>query len=264
MSDTQVFTKLPLPDRKRPRVIWTELRGSAPALAAAEAAARHGGTVVVLAPNAAQADRLERELAFFGAARSVHRFPDYETLPYEPIAPPQDLLADRLRTLDSLARGEAQTLVVEAGALLTRLPPRGFVVARSLKLSVGEQFDRDAAMRRLTDHGYLRVDQVSEPGELAVRGALFDTACASSTPRRSSRRAKRTRSASCPRASFRSTRPASKVFASASASASPSSPAAARSIARSPKRSYRPASSTTCRSSSTRRRRSSITSTRTR
>jgi transcription-repair coupling factor (superfamily II helicase) len=174
MSENHVFTQLPLPDRKRPRVTWTELRGSAPALAAAEAAARHGGTVVVLAPNAAQADRLERELAFFGAARSVHRFPDYETLPYEPISPPQDLLADRLLALYRLARGEPDTLIVEAGALLGRLPRPDFIVSRSLHLAKGDRFDPTAMTKRLSEHGYLRVEQVAEPGEFAVRGAVFD------------------------------------------------------------------------------------------
>ena len=56
-------------------------------------------------------------MAFFGR-RALRRFPDYETLPYEPISPPQDLLADRLLALHRLARGEPETLIVEAGALL--------------------------------------------------------------------------------------------------------------------------------------------------
>ena len=28
--------------------------------------------------------------------------------------------------------------------------------------------------KRLSEHGYLRVEQVAEPGEFAVRGAVFD------------------------------------------------------------------------------------------
>src|SRR6188472_3706297 len=108
---------LELPSAAAPRRTWAELHGGALRLAAAEAAARHDGPVCVIAASAADADKLEREMAFFGP-RVLRRFPDYETLPYEPISPPQDLLADRLLALHRLARGEPETLVLEAGALL--------------------------------------------------------------------------------------------------------------------------------------------------
>src|SRR5262245_51502592 len=125
---------LALPSAAVPHSTWAELHGGALSLAAAEAAARHTGPVCVVAASAADADRLEREMAFFGH-RALRRFPDYETLPYEPISPPQDLLADRLLALHRLARGEPDTLIFEAGALLERLAPPEFVVSRSLYLA---------------------------------------------------------------------------------------------------------------------------------
>ncbi|HSC14594.1 MAG TPA: CarD family transcriptional regulator, partial [Gammaproteobacteria bacterium] len=164
---------LELPSAAAPRRTWAELHGGALRLAAAEAAARHSGPVCVIAASAAEADKLEREMAFFGP-RELRRFPDYETLPYEPISPPQDLLADRLLALNRLARGERETLVLEAGALLERLPPPEFIVSRSLHLAKGDRFDPVAMTKRLSEHGYLRVEQVAEPGEFAVRGAVFD------------------------------------------------------------------------------------------
>ena len=168
-----IFHALPLPDDSRPRIRWAQLHGSAVSLAVAEAAGRHSGPICVIAATVSAADRLEHEVKFF-TGRPTRRFPDYETLPYESISPPQDLLADRLLTLYELARGAAQTLIVDAGALLSRLPPPDFVLARSLVLTVGDRLDRAALTRRLTDHGYLRVEQVTEPGEFAVRGALLD------------------------------------------------------------------------------------------
>ncbi len=164
---------LELPSAAAPRRTWAELHGGALSLAAAEAAARHEGPVCIVAPSAAEADRIEREMAFFGR-RSLRRFPDYETLPYEPISPPQDLLADRLLALNRLARGDAEALILEAGALLERLPPPEFIVSRSLYLATGDRFDPIQMTKRLSEHGYLRVEQVAEPGEFAVRGAVFD------------------------------------------------------------------------------------------
>jgi transcription-repair coupling factor (superfamily II helicase) len=164
---------LELPSAAAPRRTWAELHGGALRLAAAEAAARHAGPVCVIAASAAETDKLEREMVFFGP-RELRRFPDYETLPYEPISPPQDLLADRLLALNRLARGERETLVLEAGALLERLPPPEFIVLRSLHLAKGDRFDPTEMTKRLSEHGYLRVEQVAEPGEFAVRGAVFD------------------------------------------------------------------------------------------
>ncbi|HVJ30263.1 MAG TPA: transcription-repair coupling factor, partial [Gammaproteobacteria bacterium] len=154
---------LELPSAAAPRRTWAELHGGALRLAAAEAAARHVGPVCVIAASAADADKLEREMAFFGP-RALRRFPDYETLPYEPISPPQDLLADRLLALHRLARGEPETLVLEAGALLERLPQPEFIVSRSLYLAKGDRFDPTEMTKRLSEHGYLRVEQVAEPG----------------------------------------------------------------------------------------------------
>jgi transcription-repair coupling factor (superfamily II helicase) len=164
---------LALPSAAAPHRTWAELHGGALSLGAAEAAARHEGPVCVIAASAAEADKLEREMAFFGS-RSLRRFPDYETLPYEPISPPQDLLADRLVALNRLARGAPEALILEAGALLERLPPPEFIVSRSLSLAVGDRFDPTQMSKRLSEHGYLRVEQVAEPGEFAVRGAVFD------------------------------------------------------------------------------------------
>ena len=134
---------LALPSAAAPRRTWAELHGGALSLAAAEAAARHAGPVCVIAASAAEADKLEREMAFFGR-RALRRFPDYETLPYEPISPPQDLLADRLLALHRLARGEPETLILEAGALLERLPPPEFIVSRSLYPRHGRPVRPDA------------------------------------------------------------------------------------------------------------------------
>jgi transcription-repair coupling factor (superfamily II helicase) len=173
MTSNSLLGALEAPSAAARRCTWAELHGGALSLAAAEAAVRHAGPVCVVTASAAEADRLEREMAFFGR-RALRRFPDYETLPYEPISPPQDLLADRLLALHRLARGAPETLIVEAGALLARLPPPEFIVSRSLHLATGERFDPIEMTKRLTAHGYLRVEQVSEPGEFAVRGAVFD------------------------------------------------------------------------------------------
>ena len=162
------------PPSRGHRVQWRGLHGAATALAIAETLAIESQAVVIVTESAALAEQLSRELAFFAPEETADLFPDYETLPYEPISPPKDLLADRLGILHRLTSGGSARLIVNAQALLNRLPPPDFVVSHSLVLERGQQIDRDGLTTRLVEHGYLRVAQVVEPGELAVRGAVID------------------------------------------------------------------------------------------
>jgi transcription-repair coupling factor (superfamily II helicase) len=173
-SASSDLLELALPHPGSPAVRWGQLYGAALALAAAEAATRHRGPVLIVTGSAADADRLEREIAFFCGEHRLQRFPDYETLPYEPFSPPQDLLAERLSSLHRLASGEATALITDASALLNRLPPPEFITARSIEIHVGQRLDRDDMIARFINHGYLRVEQVAGAGEISVRGALLD------------------------------------------------------------------------------------------
>jgi transcription-repair coupling factor (superfamily II helicase) len=174
MPSSSPLLSLPIPTAAEPLIAWRGLHGSATSLAIAETLASAKGSVAIVTRTAAKAEQLARELAFFAPDAGVVPFPDYETLPYEAISPPKDLLADRLHVLYQLAAGEPVRLVVHAEALLGRLPPADFVLAHSLDLSTGEEIDRDGLTAKLVEHGYLRVSQVAEPGEIAVRGAVID------------------------------------------------------------------------------------------
>lgn len=153
---------------------WGQLYGSAQGLAVSDVLAKHHGSVCVITASATAADRLERELNFFSPENGARRFSDYETLPYDAFSPPQDLLAERLSSLYHLAIGARGILIVNAQALLTRLPPAEFVSSRSMVLQVGERLDGQALRVRLVNHGYLHVEQVLDPGDFAVRGSLID------------------------------------------------------------------------------------------
>jgi len=174
MPPSSTLLSLSLPTAERPQIVWRGLHGSAASLAIAETVASQERSLAIIVRTAAQAEQLKRELAFFVPDSTVAIFPDYETLPYEAISPPKDLLADRLAALHKLATGEPVKLLVHTEALLSRLPPTDFVVSRSLELRTGQEIDRDRLIASLTEHGYFRVSQVTEPGELAIRGAVID------------------------------------------------------------------------------------------
>jgi transcription-repair coupling factor (superfamily II helicase) len=154
---------------------WGRLVGASAALAAAEFASQIDALLLVLADDPRQADRLESEIRFFGDGDTdVRHFVEWETLPWDSFSPHQDIVSERLSVLAALKRMRRGIVVASAPALLQRLPPVNYVAARSLSLRTGQSLPRAAFIDSLSAAGYLRVPQVSEHGEFAVRGSLID------------------------------------------------------------------------------------------
>ena len=151
------------------------LVGASAALAIAEFAARVDAPLLVLAEDPRQADQLEAEIRFFaGNTIPVQHFVEWETLPWDGFSPHQDIVSERLSVLSQLQNLQHGIVVASAPVLLQRLPPTDYVAARSLSLRTGQTLPRDAFIDSLVAAGYLRVPQVSEHGEFAVRGSLID------------------------------------------------------------------------------------------
>ncbi|MDH5622185.1 MAG: transcription-repair coupling factor, partial [Gammaproteobacteria bacterium] len=158
---------------------WGRLIGASTSLAAAELAqhlvAEGRRPLLLLAEDPRHADQLEAEIRFFtGNAIPVEHFVEWETLPWDSFSPHQDIISERLRVLSALPQATASIIIATVGILQQRLPPLDYVAARSLSLNTGQQLPREAFTRSLVEAGYLRVPQVSEHGEFAVRGSLID------------------------------------------------------------------------------------------
>ena len=154
---------------------WGRLIGASLALAAAELAQRVDRPVVVMAEDPRHADQLETEIRFFaGNDFPVEHFVEWETLPWDSFSPHQDIISQRLRVLATLPSMHRGIVIAAATVLQQRLPPVDYVAARSLSLRQGQELPRSSFTNSLVDSGYLRVPQVSEHGEFAVRGSLID------------------------------------------------------------------------------------------
>ena len=107
-------------------------------------------------------------------ARSLAFFPDWETLPYDPISPHQDLVSERLATLYRMSRRECDVILVAGSTALGRLAPASYLAAHTFFLKQGTHLDVDALRAQLALAGYSNVTQVVSPGEFSVRGGLID------------------------------------------------------------------------------------------
>ena len=155
--------------------------GSADALLLAQLGLREkaaGRLTAIVTADAATAQRLLDELAFFAPELRCALFPDWETLPYDTFSPHQDLISERLATLWRISQHDKETgadvVIVPATTALYRLAPPSFLAGYTFHFKVKQKLDEARLKSQLTLAGYTHVSQVVSPGEYAVRGGLID------------------------------------------------------------------------------------------
>lgn len=171
--DSILFPRVP--ERAAEPFIWSGLYGCADSLALASAIKQSERLFVIVTPDSQTALRLEHELSFFlQQAAPILHFPDWETLPYDVFSPLPEIISERLKTLALLPQVKSGALVVSVATLMHRLAPREHVLANTLAISVGSEFNLDEQRKKLESVGYQCVSQVYQHGEFAVRGSIID------------------------------------------------------------------------------------------
>ncbi len=165
---------------------WSGLYGSSLAVAIDAAASAHKGLTFIITRSSHQAQLLARDLELLALnTLPVQLFPDHETLPYDPFSPHPDIIAERLKTLSSLASIRQGIVLAPVTSLIQRLPPAEYILQRSFDLAAGQTLVIDEFRRRLENVGYDASEQVYQAGQYAIRGSVIDLYPAgSSTPYR--------------------------------------------------------------------------------
>ncbi len=163
---------IPLPSRSTLAI--GSCHGAAFALYVAELLNRSGKPVIVVAPDVTAAERLDAELAVFLDTSRVGLYTDPESLAYDAFSPHPDLVSRRLAMLADLLDNGLDIAIIAASSLYYRLPPTDYIHAHTLNLRQGDHCDLGELTERLAAAGYERVSQVTQHGEMAVRGSLID------------------------------------------------------------------------------------------
>ena len=137
---------------------------------------RATGPVIVVVPDDERAQAMAEDLAAFGVAeRDVAMLPAVDVAPYAEVSPDAATLRQRLTTLAMLAAGQVPAVIVtSAVGLQRRTVARRELAARTTRLTVGAEVQRDATVAALIAAGWTRVPIVDEPGTVAVRGGVID------------------------------------------------------------------------------------------
>lgn len=148
--------------------------GAAVGYVIADAAQRFNGFTLVIANDTNRANQLNDEIKFFSDNAEIMAFPDWETLPYDAFSPHQDIISERITTLNKLPRVKKGILIVPLSTLMHRTAPADFIAANCFDLKVEDTINVDKLRSQLTDAGYHAVETVLEHGEYAIRGSIID------------------------------------------------------------------------------------------
>jgi len=160
--------------------------GSGPALVSQALSAQGARQIVYLVASNEVAQQAAGDLTALGKGLPLTHLPRHlmpaplvlapsESTPYAEVH--TDRRATMLRTAalcELLANPERSPLVVTAGALVRRVPPRRALRDATLVLSVEQELDVVALSQKLTSAGYLRAPVVEDPGSYALRGGIID------------------------------------------------------------------------------------------
>ena len=149
------------------------LTGSAPAWYIASRY-QNQRKLVVITPSRRSAEELKEDLQFFLGADIPKSFPAWETLPLEPVSPPPDISAERLRVLHTLVTEDEYLVVTSVDALLQRVSTPGTVASLSFSFAVGETLSRDVFVDKLLLAGFRATKNVERVGDLSAKGIVVD------------------------------------------------------------------------------------------
>ncbi len=166
---------LPLPSLEKKQT-WGQLSGSSLILALSEACQNQRGVKVIIAPDNLVAQQIKVELQFFLGAnhQEIVLFPDWETLPYDQFSPHQDIISERLTTLNRLQTVSNSIVISSISTLMHRLCPAQFLSANAFNLAINQTLNLQSFRALLQQAGYYAVNKVLEHGEFAIRGSIMD------------------------------------------------------------------------------------------
>ena len=129
--------------------------------------------IVLLCQDDSTAKKLQEELnAFLGYNAPV--LPDRELTMYDTAVVSRGWEQKRLRQLYELSGRISKLQIMSWDAMCQRTMPVQVLADAAFNLQVGNAYDLDSIIRRLTSSGYSRCTMVEGPGQFAVRGGILD------------------------------------------------------------------------------------------
>lgn len=137
---------------------------------------------LVVAHATSVARKFYEDLQFFTSANPSFRvlfYPSDDLSPYVPSSPNISITAQRLECLYTMATSsdrpqERLVVVAPINALIEKVMDKQSLVKAALRVSVGDELERELLIDHLSNVGYVRSELVEDKGQFAVRGGIVD------------------------------------------------------------------------------------------
>jgi len=136
-------------------------------------------TVVIVTENLRTQESFQQDLETW-LDESPQFYPAWEILPHEDKLPHADVISDRLQTLVSLSDNSklktqnSKLIITSVTALLQKTFPFGEIQERTRTFERGSKIAPLDLIEFLEEQGYEPEAQVSQKGEIALRGGIVD------------------------------------------------------------------------------------------
>jgi transcription-repair coupling factor (superfamily II helicase) len=177
MNSEQILLRLKkslLPSARSSVVELTGLAGSCPAWLMARLLRAVSRPVLWVTPDLKEAERTAVDISVFTNV-PVLVYPCHDSLPFVPLIPSSETIAQRISALYHLAtEGGPCVIVAPAQSLTEYTIPPPILLNHVEYLQTGEEAEREALVRWLVDAGYEHTSLVQASGEFSVRGGILD------------------------------------------------------------------------------------------
>jgi transcription-repair coupling factor (superfamily II helicase) len=130
--------------------------------------------VLIVTSSAENANDLYDDLVSLNGDHKVCHFPSRQILPYDFKAPVGEIMGRRISTLASIKDNQAEIVITPIRAFLEPTITVDDFNSSRLRLVKGEEIDLDKLVNKLIKLGFVRVSNVEEVGNFALRGGLID------------------------------------------------------------------------------------------
>lgn len=152
--------------------------GSAKSILAVQAAEALGVPLLYVTTGRVESEGVVEDLQTFCDPDRVALLPAWEVLPTDVMAPADDVVAERMNTLERLATRHKNApplhAVLPVRSLLQCVANRDRLTTDTIAIEVGEEYDLESIVVKLTKMGYNRELMVEARGEISVRGGILD------------------------------------------------------------------------------------------
>ncbi|WP_425335434.1 transcription-repair coupling factor [Salipaludibacillus daqingensis] len=150
------------------------LTGSARSLMLAAIYKKTGNSQLVVTHNLFQAQKLFDDLVSILGEDQVYLYPVNELISSEVAVASPEMRGQRLEALNCWTSGNEAIVIAPIAGVRRLLPPPTMWSSRQITFQVEEELDLSHVLNQCISMGYQRVEMVSTPGHLSVRGGIVD------------------------------------------------------------------------------------------